>query len=309
MKIVIIGPGALGCLLACGIHRQEGNHTWLLDHNEERARRINHNLKLTSGSQSMKCSVAVTSDPNQIGPADLILLCVKSGATARALNRAQSLFTDQTLLIPLENGISHLEVISNMWLPGIFAAGVTALGATLLGEGQVRHGGSGTTRLGFIQTAGKDAEKMLSQTAKVFNQSGFSTITTSDIIKHIWNKLLVNVGINALTVIHDCNNGRLIDIAEARETMALAIEEGQKVAETLGINLEGDATTRAIKVCRATAENVSSMLQDVRNKRSTEIMAINGALVSTGQSRGLDLPVNQKLVSQIQAIEAGYLRK
>lgn len=299
----------MGCLLACGLHRQKEHQVWLLDHNEERPHRINHNLKLWAGKQILRCQVAVTADPSQIGPADIVLLCVKSGATDQALTRAAALFTDTTILIPLQNGISHLEVISRINLPGLLAPGVSSLGATLVAEGQVRPGGSGPTRIGFIQPPEKTPHPLLVQTEQTLNQCGFPTTIVDDIINHIWNKLLINVGINALTVIHDCVNGRLLDIAEARQTLSLAVQEGEEVAEALGISLTGDAIGKTVAVCRATANNVSSMLQDVRNKRPTEIMAINDALVKKGTEKGLDLPVNRDLVRRIKAIEAEYLRK
>ena len=73
-----------------------------------------------------------------------------------------------------------------------------------------------------------------------------------------------------------------------------------------GIAVNGDPFTATVEVCRRTAANISSMLQDVRRRRRTEIDAINGTVVRVGQTLGLETPENLRLVQQIRAIEAEY---
>jgi 2-dehydropantoate 2-reductase len=61
-----------------------------------------------------------------------------------------------------------------------------------------------------------------------------------------------------------------------------------------------------LDVCRKTAQNISSMLQDVNNKRFTEIDSINGAIVTAGNKLGLPTPVNAELVEKVKEIEQNY---
>jgi 2-dehydropantoate 2-reductase len=89
--------------------------------------------------------------------------------------------------------------------------------------------------------------------------------------------------------------------------MRTAVREGRQVAEKIGIVLADDPLTTTLEVCRATAANISSMLQDVRAGRPTEIEAINGALIRKAAELGLATPVNTELVRQIKAIEQGFL--
>lgn len=89
--------------------------------------------------------------------------------------------------------------------------------------------------------------------------------------------------------------------------MRRAILEGAAVADALAIPLDHEPIALAMQVCRDTAANISSMLQDVRNKRRTEIDAINGAIVREGHRLGLAMPENERLTQSINTLENSYL--
>jgi 2-dehydropantoate 2-reductase len=123
----------------------------------------------------------------------------------------------------------------------------------------------------------------------------------------IWGKLIVNVGINPLTAITRLKNGRLPDLPSTRMIMEEAVKEAVAVAQAKGIDLPySDPLARVIEVCHATAENVASMLQDVLNRRETEIDAINGAIVREGKIMNIPTPVNFTLLSLVHAIQDTY---
>ncbi|MCB2182536.1 MAG: 2-dehydropantoate 2-reductase [Desulfobulbaceae bacterium] len=313
MKIVIIGPGALGSLFAALLAAEGKNDVWLLDHNAARAHHTDGKLLLTLGKQEFCRFVSVTADVEKIGPTDIVLNCVKSQDVASALQRAHILFTPQTVLVSFQNGISHFDILASLDTPAITAIGVTAMGATLKEPGHVVHGGHGLTRIGLSRQLSlenhPEADILLSQLVDIFNNAGLETKKVSHIIDFVWAKLLVNVGINALTAIFDCENGRLLDIPQAREKMIEAVQEGERVARALGIKISEDPVAQTIAVCRATANNISSMLQDVLRQRPTEIEAINGALLQKATQLGMDAPVNRELVLKIREIEAGYRPK
>ena len=303
MKTVIIGPGALGSLFAALLAAGHDNDVWLLDRDAERAARINGKLLLTIGEQEFCRFVRAGADAAAIGPADLVLLCVKSRDVATAITCAAPLFTPHTILITLQNGIGHLDVLAQLALPMPPVVGVTAMGATLRSAGHVCHGGRGVTRIGFLSPPAMEQERHLADVAVLLQRADIPTEPVSNILDFVWAKLLVNVGINALTVLYDCPNGELLHIPAARQLLVAAVQEGEAVARELGIHLPADPVTQALEVCRATAANISSMLQDVRRDRPTEIMAINGALLAKAERLGLAAPVNRVLVARVRTIE------
>lgn len=306
-RVAIVGPGALGCLLAASLGRI-GVETWVLDHDSQRAGLLQHSgLTLEQGERLEHFPIQATADPLRIGPVALVLLCVKSPALPKTLPSLLPLLTKNTLLLAWQNGIGHLPVLQEAELPCPVALAVTSLGANLVGPGRVRFGGEGATCFGFLREARQEAKPALQETAKLFRKAGLEVRVAEDIQAQVWNKLIVNVGINALTAIHGCENGALLGNPEALQLMRAAVLEAAEVALAKGIAIAPDPVARTIAVCRATSSNISSMLQDVRHARQTEIEGINGAVLEEARRLGIPAPVNAKLFAAVRAMEQGYL--
>ena len=306
-RVAIVGPGALGCLLAASLGRI-GVEIRVLDHDSHRAGLLQHSgLTLEQGERLEHFPIQATADPLRIGPVALVLLCVKSPALPQTLPSLLPLLTKNTLLLAWQNGIGHLPVLQEAELPCSVALAVTSLGANLVGPGRVRFGGEGATHFGFLREAPQEAKPALQETAELFRKAGFEVRAAEDILAQVWNKLLVNVGINALTAIHGCENGALLGNPEALQLMAAAVMEAAEVALAKGIAIAPDPVTRTIAVCRATGSNISSMLQDVRHARQTEIEGINGAVLEEARRLGIPAPVNAKLFAAVRAMEQSYL--
>lgn len=307
MKIVIVGPGALGCLLATHLAARANQEIWLLDRQSARAALLAAQpLLLISDGRELVARVRATAKPEEIGPAELIILCVKSHQVAAALNLCGPLHARDGLLLALPNGIAHLEPLGALPPDRPWAVGTTAQGATLMPPNRVVHGGHGPTQLGFISNPSPPARAILEAAAALFTHAGLPTTIVPGIIAALWGKLLINVGINALTALHDCANGNLLAIPAAATMLAEAVEEGAAIARAKGISLPAEPVAACRTVCMATGANLSSMLQDVRARRPTEIAAINGAIVREGAQLGLPTPINSLLLHAVTAIERGY---
>jgi 2-dehydropantoate 2-reductase len=311
MKIAIIGPGALGTLLAASLAIKSNPNNpldlWLLDHKPERAQLLNkQGLILEKGDQQLKCEIQATTDPNEIGPTDIIFLCVKYQDVTAGLQLAAKLSHSESLLVTMQNGIGHLEMLKAGKGSPAVVLGVTALGANLVSAGHVRHAGSGLTRIGFLKSASFARSLHLAKVCNLLNDCGMETAIVDEILDYIWAKLLINVGINALTAIHRCPNGQLLDSDDTRSMLTAAVQEGETVARAMQINLPGDPLAMTIDVCKKTAQNLSSMLQDIKNNRPTEIDSINGEIVAAGTKLGIPVPVNEELVRKIKEIEKAY---
>jgi 2-dehydropantoate 2-reductase len=296
MNIVVIGPGALGSLFSARL-TVSGQNVTLLDHNADRARALNNHLTLINTEQELVVNLPITADPTCLDQAELVILTVKSQQVADLLPFVQSRIGSGTLILGLQNGIGHIHLFKNA-ASGL-ALGVTSQGATLVKAGSVRHGGDGPTSIGFIYPPPANHTAMLQKTASTLSAAGLTTGVVLDIEDRLWQKLLVNVGINGLTVLYDCPNGDLLEIPEAKTRLITLVEEGILVAHRKGLDIGTDPLKRALEVCQDTASNISSMLQDARNGKPTEIMAINGALVAEAKKLAIPVPENELLVKQI----------
>jgi 2-dehydropantoate 2-reductase len=304
MKIVVVGPGAMGCLFYAFLSKTK-EEIWLLDKNQERAAKIRQEgISVEGISGNWHLPAKITAQSKEIGSADLIVVCVKSYDTKEAMVHVKSIISDNTRVLTLQNGIGNIEVINEIAGSDKVIGGATNLGATLLGIGRVRHAGRGETVIGRID--GKIPVEMRS-IREIFNKVGLETRISRDIKGLIWSKLIINVGINALTAITRLNNGRLIEFEGTRRILREAVTEGIRVAKRKRIRLiYDDPLAKVEAVCEATAANVSSMLQDVLKKKRTEIDFINGVIVRQGQESGIPVPVNLMLLDLIKTIEASY---
>ncbi len=301
MKIAIIGAGAMGSLFG-GRLALAGEEVWLLDVWEEHVRTIREQgLTIVTAAKDIPTRPNATTKLEEIGQADLVVIFVKSTATKAAAQTAKRLLGPATAVMTLQNGYGNAETIAAVVGAERVIAGTTSQGATLLGPGRIMHGGSGETHIGEL--AGGRSER-LEKIASALTRAGIPTVGDDNVTALIWGKLVINVGINALTGITGLKNGQLADYDETKEVLAMAVEEAVAVADAAGVTLPyTDPVDKVLVIAVATAENRSSMLQDLAGGRMTEIDAINGAIVREGFRRGVPTPVNKTLTMLIKTLE------
>lgn len=305
MKIAVVGPGAMGCLIAGFLKHRTKEEVWLLDKFPERAGHIrNNSLKIEGMNQDFQAKLDVSADAKEIGACDLVVICVKSYSTEDACKSVKDMVAENTYVMTLQNGIGNIQILNDYFGEDKVIGGITNHGATLLGVGHVRHAGRGDTIIG---KADGRLSAVLKETSAIFNKAGFDTKISKDIDSVIWSKLLINVGINALTAITRLNNGRLVEYEEPRALLRAAVQEAAKIMKRKRIKLAYDDPIQKVEsVCKGTAANVSSMLQDVLGRKRTEIDFINGAIVRQGKSLGIPTPVNEVLTNIVKTIETSY---
>lgn len=307
MKVVIVGPGAMGCLFGALFTKKKQAEVWLLDNDSKRAKTISESGIIVEGmGQTFTTKVNITSRIKDIPQCDLVILCVKSYDTETVAKTIEPLLSEDTNVLTLQNGLGNIEMIAEIVGFDRVLGGVTANGATLMADGHIRFAGKGETVIGKI--GGRLTVPMRS-IRELFNKSGFSTRLSKDINGLIWSKLVINVGINALSAITRLNNGRLIESPGTREILSLVVTEAVKVAKKKRIKLIHDDPIQKVEsVCRATANNLSSMLQDILKKKKTEVDYINGAIVRQGKSLGIKTPANVILTDLVKSIESAYVQ-
>jgi 2-dehydropantoate 2-reductase len=241
----------------------------------------------------------------QIGRAELVIIFVKAPRTKSAAKTAQTIAGSDGSVMTLQNGMGNADIIAEFIEAERILAGTTSHGATLLGPGRIRHAGSGPTTIGaWSQT--EDGLQRAGQFAEFFNRAGIKTESVADVRSVVWNKLLINIGINAVTALTHIKNGQILDLKITQELSRAAVMEAIGVAQAENIKVQDDAVDRVFKVAEATAVNRSSMGQDVDSRRQTEIAAINGFIVREAKRLGLPAPVNFALTALVQTLEYHY---
>ena len=298
MRIVVIGPGAIGCLFA-GLLSESGEDVTLLDRDAGRAKRIAlQGLRITDERGTRTIGVTASAALGGIPPPDFVCVCVKSYDTASAAASLAPLLGPGTHVVSLQNGLRNAGVLAAHSDADRVLVAATAHGATTLGTGHVRHAGRGMTSVAAYGSAGAAAARF----ASTLSQAGMPAEVQPDSRAVLWSKLAVNAAINAVTALWDVPNGARVEREDLNRIMTAAAGEAERVARAAEVELlYPDASQRATEVCRGTAANVSSMLQDLRSGRRTEVDAINGAVVEEGTRRGLPVSVNRVLLRRVLA--------
>ena len=305
MKIAVVGAGAMGSLFG-GLLAEAGNEVWLYDVSEGHVDRVKADgLVIEREGRSRNVNICATTNAQEIGHAELVLIFVKSTQTQKAAQTAGLLTGSEGFVMTLQNGMGNADTIATVIDPNRVLAGTTSHGATLLGPGRIRHAGSGPTVMG-LWSHGDAGFKRAQEFALVLSSAGFETQVTEEVRHIIWDKLLVNIGINALTALTGTKNGQILDLETTRELSRAAVAEAVCVAEAQGIEVRQDPVDHVFKIAAATAVNRSSMGQDIDNRRETEIDAINGFIVREARRLGLKAPVNQTLTTLIETLQAHY---
>lgn len=302
MKIAVLGAGAMGSLYG-GMLAEAGNEVVLIDVWKEHIDAVNRNgltIESPGGTRAVRNITGVTA-PSAAGTADLVLFFVKATATGQAALGARALAGPATTVLTLQNGLGNVELLCSAFGPSRVVAGTTGHGSTMVAPGHIRHAGRGDTVIG--EPDGSRGER-IEALAALFERAGIAVKITENVMGLIWTKLLVNAGINALTAVTGLKNGRLLDFPETEELLAAAVSEAEAVAKAKRIRLEvGDPIAHTRSIARKTAENRSSMLQDITAGRQTEISVINGAVAAEGERLGVPVPVNTVLTKLVLVLE------
>jgi len=303
MKIVMMGAGAMGSLFG-GLLSLAGEEVWLVGNRKDQIDAIRSaGLTFEEKGQLLIIPMNATLDVTSVGKADLVIFFVKTYDTEVAVSDSLVLEKEDTIFLTLQNGLGNEEVICQKIDRKKVMLGVTGHGATLLGPGRIRHAGWGKTFIGELDHRITDRAGRIAQT---FSEAGIETEVSSNIHDHVWGKLLVNVGINALTALTGFKNGQLLDYPESARLMEKLVSEAAEVARGKGIHLEEDPIEKVRKAAEATKENRSSMGQDFDRRQKTEIDAINGAVVREAHPLGIPVPFNQAVTDLVKAIEKSF---
>jgi 2-dehydropantoate 2-reductase len=314
MRITIIGAGSIGLLLAGKLNANGCASIRLVTRTEEQAETIRLKgitVREAATGRSLHTEVSVCSIHRlaECEEADWAFLTVKQQAIDRTLLRLlRESAPPASGLVCWQNGIGHLDLLAEEGIvsPGKLFAAVTTEGALRQSPAVVAHTGAGMTAIGravAAQAPEETAEPAEKKLADRMKSAGFATVASKNIGIEVWNKLLINAAINPLTAILNVANGGLLQAESARRLMRRLAEEAAKVAQAEGISPPDDLIKRIEEVCRRTAPNRSSMLQDLDRRSRTENEWISGSLVRLAAKHHLQIPATETVYQLVQALE------
>ncbi|WP_407280457.1 ketopantoate reductase family protein [Aromatoleum evansii] len=303
MKICVLGAGALGCSIG-SVLAEAGSDVYLVNRLQEHVDAINRDgLRVRDGETERFVKAKARTSCEGIGKVDLVIVLVKSFHTREAIEGACSIIGADTVVLSLQNGLGHEDILADVVGRERVLAGKTYVGGVLLGAGHIIAGTRGKeTIIGELDGSVTDR---IQAVAAEFNRAGLETTVSSNIMGTIWDKLLVNVATGALSGITRLPYGGLYNVPEVMDCAIAAVAEAMTVAKAAGVAISTreprDAWVKAAE--GLPPEFKASMLQSLEKGDATEIDFINGSVVRWGQKTGVPTPVNQALVACVKGVE------
>lgn len=306
MRIHVLGAGSLGCAIG-GTLAAAGSEVTLIARSREHVDAVNAHGLVMRDADGIERVVALRAAPDasDLGPADLVIVLVKSFHTASAIEGYQPALGGDTIVMSLQNGLGHEEVLARAVGRERLLAGKTYVGGVFLAPGVVRAGVKDKWTL--IGEPGGGISERVQRVAAEFERAGLRTTVSDNITGAIWDKLLVNTATGALSAITRLAYGELYAAPELEATAVEAVAEAMAVARAKGVRLSIKEPVDAWRMAAAGLgpDFKASMLQSLEKGSVTEIDFINGAVVREGERLGIPTPVNRTLVACIKGIEKG----
>lgn len=310
----ILGAGAMGCLFACAMAAPSGaNMPVRLLLRNQAALAVYPGRVMSSDLTHPLClpadAMTHVREATSAQSIDNLLVATKAQDTLQAVASAANRLSPNARIVLLQNGLKIQQQLTRLYGEERVFCLSTSHGAWLRAPFDVVHAGDGDTWLGQLGPGNADKQKRLQSLLHLLPARQLNIRIDDNIDARLWRKLAINCAVNALTVIHDCSNGALLQIPEARQTLAsLCTEISALLSAMPGAPLIEDLYTQVKQVLTVTANNVSSTLQDIRRGRATEIDHLNGYLCELATTHELPCPVNAAVLQQMRVIESRAIR-
>lgn len=293
MELVVFGAGSLGSLLG-GVLASD--HEVTLVGRDPHVAAVRERGLSVEGAIEADVRPAATTDGTGLS-ADLCVVAVKAFDTESAASDLATGSFDAVL--SLQNGLGNEDVLASHLDCPVFA-GAATYGAHLREPGRVECTGRGNVTLGS-RDGGDSAHA--NRIATAFRTAGIDASAVDDMPRRLWEKLAINAGINPVTALACVRNGALTD-GSGNDVARAATREVARTARAAGISLSNREAIAALEtVVETTADNHSSMYQDVTAGKRTEIDAINGAVVECAGEHDVGAPTNRLLAGLIRTWE------
>jgi len=290
VNITIVGPGAIGSLWAIKL-LQAGHNVSLW------SRSTDNSIDLSlDGQASLSFS---NNNIEKLSASDLVIFTVKAWQVAEATTPLLQHLDPNTILMFMHNGMGAVDEIATQIDAYPIILATTTQAAFKPDRNNVSHTGLGQTQLGAFNQTGQQCTFLVD----VLDDALPAVRWNPQIETALWTKLAINCAINPLTGLEQIKNGELAD-KRFEDILSSIVKELTQVMQAEGIICSFNELEASVKqVIQATAQNNSSMKQDMFYQRKTEIDFINGYLIKTALKHQIDAPVNQRLFAQVKGQE------
>lgn len=297
-NVAILGAGAMGAHYAACFFESPGFSTALIA-GGERADRLQRDGLVVNGRHY---AIPVSRPEEAAAPADLILVALKHHHLSGAVDDLRGFVGPGTLLLSVMNGLDSEETLSAAYgAEKVLLAMSVGIDAVREGN-RVVYSKPGTVYFGEADNTTLSARVRRVQAA--FDRAGIAHHTPNDMVRWLWWKFMVNVGVNQASAVLRAPYRVFQTLPDAQAVMEALMREVIQVAQAAGVNLtEQDLTDWYGFLNSLSPDGKTSMLQDIEAGRKTEVELFAGKMAALGRQYAIPTPVNQTVLNMIHVLE------
>ncbi|MBI5136800.1 MAG: 2-dehydropantoate 2-reductase [Nitrospirae bacterium] len=291
MRVLIYGAGAVGGYFGARLQEGGADATFVARGNQLAALRT-HGIRLDSVNGAYKAPVRAVPRLADAPPADLVLLCVKGhDLRAATIDLAANLGPD-AVVMPLMNGVGHLDTLREALGAGRVIAATVFIGARVAEPGVIRHSAAGFVR------AGRDpdgVDPVVTRVVDFLDAHGMNITTSRTIRLDMWKKLLWNVGFNGPSALTGATVGAMTPLPGIAWLIRGLIAEAVRAGQAEGMALDDALVEKTCAQTQGLDDFKTSMLQDVEAGRPIENEPFYGYLLTLAGRHHIALPLTRML--------------
>ncbi|ROQ93455.1 ketopantoate reductase family protein [Desulfosoma caldarium] len=290
MKIGVMGTGGVGGYFG-GFLARAGVDIHFVARGKHLQALQEEGLEVVTNNENFRVRIHATSEPEEIGPVDLLLFCVKSHDTEKAARCATPMVEADTTILTLQNGIDNAEKLAQVFGEEKILPGTVFIESTIASPGVIAHMGK-PGKIIFGEFSGERTERV-QKILETFQHAGIHAEVSDDIQKVLWAKFLFICGVHGVSTLGRAPLGLILDCPETREILEGTMKEVLEVSKKCGVALPDNAVEDALALAYSYNPKFKcSMLRDLEWHRKTEVEALNGMVVRLGKAHGVPVPYN-----------------
>ncbi len=297
-QILMVGAGSVGGFFGAQLAKANLPVSFLLRPKTLAAVKQN-GLTIRSAQGSFTVHPPASSDPRELAKPDLIILSVKAYDLDEVLTQIEPVMTDRTVILTLQNGVDTEDRIVARFHRDCVVGGIAFIYSKIVEPGVIDHYKRGAVSVGELM--GHHSARVLA-IADLFKQAGIPCQLADDIRRSKWEKMCWNCVFNPLTVLIDDKVAKALDHPEMLRVIHQIVGEIVAVAATVKVPLAADMADKVVRWTQEIRDIHTSMYDDWKAGRQTEIDYLNGYVAKLGRELGIPTPLNEMLTAVIKTI-------
>lgn len=301
MRILCLGAGAIGGYFGGRLVEGSANVEFLVREKRQKQLRAD-GLRIESKYGNLHVPVTAVTDKEAKGPYDIVLLTCKAYDLPNAMATIAPFVGENTAVLPLLNGVAHIEILNAKFGKARVFGGVAKIAATLTPDGTIKHLND-WRYITFGEQSGEISPRVV-QLKEAFDKTSVIATAVPNIMQAMWEKVVHLSTVAGMTCTMRASVG---DIARTRDGSELMIELLERNAEIAG--REGHRPTEAFlaeyrQLFRdQTSTYTASMLRDIERNGPVEADHILGFMLDKAKQHGVDPSLHRFIYVHLQAYE------